>query len=289
MPDVGPPPRGLVPVRLDDGRWREMSTTTPTWRAMLAELVRYRAFLQNLVLKDLKLKYRDSTLGVAWSLLHPLLLIVVYTVAFKYVMRVDMEAYAYFLLIGLLPWSFFASSLMASTGAIVANGGLIRKAYFPREILPIATVIFCFVQLLLALVVFLPALVLISGVELRWTAALFPPLLLLHMGFTVGIGFILSALTTAFRDVAHLTEVALVLLFWMTPIVYPARMAPPELRLFFSASPLAAFATAYQDLLFWGRLPAGHVAATLLAWTVALLIVGRWVFASYSPSFAEEV
>ena len=187
----------------------------------------------------------------------------VYTVAFKFILRVQTENYAYFLLVGLLPWNFFSSSLIASTQAITGNANLIRKVYFPRETLPIATVLFAFSQLLLALAVFLPALLLVSGVRLHWTAILFIPLLLLHVLFTLGLAFILATCTVFFRDVAHLTEVAVVLLFWMTPIIYPVAMAPRELQLFFKLSPLAAFAIAYQDVLFWGRVPEEMVLSTL--------------------------
>jgi lipopolysaccharide transport system permease protein len=256
---------------------------------MIRELYEYRALVKNLVLKDLKLKYRDSVLGFLWSLLNPLITLGVFTLAFGYIMRVQMENYPYFLMVGLLPWNFFSGSLLASTGSVVGNASLIKKVYFPREILPIATVLFAFAQLVLALLAFFPALVLMSGVTLRWTALLFFPLLLLHVLFTIGLAFILSAVTASFRDVAHLTEVALMLLFWLTPIVYPANMAPPTVRRFFAASPLAAFATAYQDVLFWGRTPDSLVLSTLVASTLATLFLGHAVFRWYSPTFAEEV
>lgn len=255
----------------------------------MLELLRYRTFVRNLVLKDLKLKYRDSALGFLWSLLHPLLMLGVLTFAFGYVLRVQMEHYTYFLMVGLLPWNFFSGALLASTGAIIGNANLIKKVYFPRETLPIATVLFNFAQLLLALAVFVPALVLLSGITLRWTTALFVPLLGLHLLFTIGLAFVLSALTTSFRDVAHLTEVGLMLLFWATPIVYPASMAPAGLQGLFKASPLAAFAMAYQDVLFWGRVPEGLVVSSLLGWTAAALLGGQAVFRWYSPAFAEEV
>ncbi|MGH7263837.1 MAG: ABC transporter permease [Candidatus Rokuibacteriota bacterium] len=256
---------------------------------MTRELLRYRPLIRNLVYKDLKLKYRGSSLGVAWSLLNPLLLLIVYTVAFKHVLRVEVPNYGYFLLVGLLPWSFFSGSLIASTGAITGNAHLLKKVYFPREILPIATVLFGFAQLILALAVFLPALVLVSGVTPRWSALLVLPLLLVHLLFTIGLAFLLSALTAAFRDVAHLTEVALLLLFWLTPIVYPMTMAPDGLQLFFQLSPLAALAVAYQDVLFWGVLPPASVVFTILAWTFGLLLIGHAVFRRGSPAFAEEV
>ena len=257
--------------------------------SVVTELLRYSPLVKNLVFKDLKLKYRDSVLGVVWSLLNPLLMVGAYTFAFKFILQVQTENYAYFLLVGLLPWNFFSSSLIASTQAIAGNSHLIRKVYFPREALPIATVLFTFAQFLLALAVFLPALLLVSGVRLHWAAVLFLPLLLVHLLFTLGLAFVLATCTVFFRDVAHLVDVAVMLLFWMTPIIYPVTMAPATLQLFFKLSPPSAFAIAYQDVLFWGRVPEGLVLSTLLGWTAAALLGGLAVFRRYSPAFAEEV
>ena len=136
---------------------------------------------------------------------------------------------------------------------------------------------------------FLPALVLVSGVRIHSTALLFVPVLLLHVLFTLGLAFILSTCTVFSRDVAHLTEVGLVLFFWLTPIVYPASMAPPKLQLLFQLSPLAAFAIAYQDVLFWGKVPEASLLATLLGWTAVALLGGYAIFRRFSPGFAEEV
>ena len=255
----------------------------------LAGLFRYRVLVQNLVLKDLKLKYRDSFLGVLWSLLNPLLTLAVYTFAFHTILRVQMQGYAWFLLVSLLPWNFFSASLYASTGSILQNAHLIRKVYFPREVLPVATVLFWFAQLLLALSVFVPLLMASSILRVRWTFLLAVPLLLLHVLFTIGLALALSALTTWFRDLTHLTEVALLLLFWVTPVVYPVTMAPAWMQPLLSASPLAAFSIAYQDLLFFGRTPGVPVLLSVLLYPVVSLLGGLAVFRRYSPSFAERV
>jgi ABC-type polysaccharide/polyol phosphate export permease len=260
------------------------------WDRVVLEPFRYRALVKNLVLKDLKLKYRGSVLGVAWSLLHPLLLLGVYTLAFRYIVRIQMESYAFFLLAGLLPWTFFASTLQSSTASIVGNANLLRKVYFPREILPVASVLFGFAQLLLALAVFLPVLLLFSGIAVSSLAlAFFPAVLLLHLLFTIGLAFVVSAATTYFRDVPHLTEVSLVLLFWLTPVIYPVSMVPAPLAPFFAVSPLAAFAGAYQDVLFWGRLPAPATVATIVVSTLLALAGGHALFRRMSPGLAEAV
>ena len=242
-----------------------------------------------MVVKDLKVRYQASVLGFLWSMLNPLLMLGLYTVVFATIMRVQMENYTFFLFSGLMPWTFFAGSLGASTASIVGNAGLIRKVNFPHETLPLATVLFNFAQLVLALVVIVPGLVLMTQAHLTLVALLAIPLLLLHLVFTVGIAFALSALTTVFRDVAHFTEVALMVLFWTSPILYTAEMAPHPLQVWFRLSPLAGFAIAYQDLLVNHRLPSGEVVVTLLFWTVAALLLGHAVFRRLSASFAEAV
>jgi ABC-type polysaccharide/polyol phosphate export permease len=256
---------------------------------MLQECITYRSLIKNLVLKDLKLKYRGSVLGVIWSLLRPLMLIAVYTIAFKFVVRIKMDNYAFFLLVGLLPWNFFSGAAMASTEAVIGNGDLIKKVYFPRETLPIATVLFNFAQYLLALVVFIPIFFFMGAFPLSWAVLLFFPLLALHLLFTVGAALCLSALTSSFRDVAHLTEVGLVLFFWVTPIIYSITMVPPQYQVLMKLSPLASFAVGYQDILFWGRVPEMLVAGSILCWSTAVFFFGSLLFNWYEPQLAELV
>jgi ABC-type polysaccharide/polyol phosphate export permease len=256
---------------------------------MLQECLQYHSLILNLVLKDLKLKYRGSVLGVIWSLLRPLLLIGVYTLAFKFVVRIKMENYTFFLLVGLLPWNFFSGAAMAATDAIIDNANLIKKVYFPRETLPIATVLFNFAQFLLAMAVFIPLFFFMGAFSFHWTTCLFLPLLLLHLMFAIGLALLLSALTSSFRDVAHLTEVGVVLIFWVTPIIYPITMVPSEFQWVMKMSPLASFAIAYQEILFWGRIPELLVLSSIIIWSAALLVLGYRVFKWFDPAFAELV
>ena len=130
-----------------------------TLGAVLVSLYRYRGLLKALVLKDLKLKYRGSVFGFLWSLANPLLMIVVYTLAFTFILGIRSEMFVFYLMLGQLAWAFFASSAMMSTGSIVDNAGLLRTVLFPRAILPIGTVLFNFAQYLLTIAVFLPLMI----------------------------------------------------------------------------------------------------------------------------------
>jgi lipopolysaccharide transport system permease protein len=253
----------------------------------LADVVAYRSLVWNLVRRDLKLRYRGSLLGIGWSLVNPVLMVGLYSLVFRSVFRVQVEHYGLFVLVGLLPWNFFAQSSIASTHAVAISGHLIQRVYFPRETLPVAGVLFHFAQLLLALTVLLPALLIVSGRRPPWTAFLAAPLLLVHLLFVTGLAFALSAVAAAFRDLRHLTEVATTMLIWLTPVLYPVDIAPAAVRPFLQVNPLGAFAIAYHDVLFWGTVPELLVVANVVGSTIVALAGGHAVFRRFSPALAE--
>ncbi len=255
---------------------------------MQPSLFQYRELLKNLVIKDLKVKYRNSILGFLWSLLNPLMMIVVYSVALKYILRVQVENFPLFLVVGILPWNFFSGTAIASTEAIIGNANLIRKIAFPREILPIATVFFHCAQFLLALLIFFPALIFLGA---PWTPAIatYPLVLLLQLVFTLGTAIFLSAITVSYRDVKYLTEVALMMLFWMTPVIYHLSMVPEPVRWLFELNPMTAYITAYQDMLYWGRWPSAQMLVLGCVWAGVALGVGSWVFRRRQRFFSEDL
>ncbi len=248
----------------------------------------YRELVKNLIHKDLKVRYGGSILGLAWSLLNPLAMIVVYSIVFKYIFRIALENYTVFLITGLLPWSFFSSSVGASTVAVISDANLVKKISFPREILPLATVQFNLVQFLMALAVFFPALIFLQA-ELGWTLLAYPAVLALHVGFTLGIALLLSAVTVFYQDIKHLTEVGLMLLFWVTPILYPVSMVPERVRWLFKLNPLAVYITGYQDIIYFGRWPTWDTWVLGTLWVAASVALGSWVFRRCDPRFAEEL
>jgi ABC-type polysaccharide/polyol phosphate export permease len=255
---------------------------------MPADLFRYRDLLLNLVAAELRAKYRGSVLGFLWSLLNPLALIVIYSIAFRFIIRIPIERFPVFLVAGILPWTFFSGSAMASTISLMANAGLLKKVRFPREIVPASVVLFNLIQMALALVVFLPSLLLLTG-HLPWTLVFYPLVLGLQAIFVIGVALALSVLTVAFRDLRHLTEVALTMLFWLTPIVYHVSMVPAAMRPMFAANPMAAFISAFQDITYWGRPPdAGNVLA-MAGWAAASLLLGLTVFRRRALYVAEDL
>jgi|SRR5215510_4946033 len=255
----------------------------------MISVFRYRELIRNLVLKDLKLKYRDSALGFLWSLANPLLLILVYSFVFGHLFPGGPPNFAYFLMVGILPWNFFAQSLMMSTGSIIDNGNLIRKVALPMEVFPIATVLFNLAQFLLALIVFFPMALLFFKVSVAWSWITFIAILALHILFTLGMCFIVSTATVFYRDIRHFTDIILMLLFWLTPIIYDAQSVPASLRTVLYTNPLSYFILAYQEALYRNIFPSPYALMVLLTLTFVSLGLGYSLFLICKIRFAEEV
>jgi lipopolysaccharide transport system permease protein len=252
-------------------------------------LVRYRHLLRNLVLKDLKLKYRGSVFGFLWSLLNPLVMIVVYTVAFTYILQIRAEGFVFYLMLGILPWTFFAGSLSASTGAIADNGGLVKSVFFPRAILPAAGVLFNLAQFLLTLVVFLPVMLVYYRVVPAAPMLLFPLFLALQAIFIIGLALLLATATAFFRDVKHLVEVALAVLFWTTPIVYELGQIPDRLRGLILLSPMSPYVHAYHEIFFYRQWPDTATWLLTAGYAAGALALGLWLTVRHEERFAELV
>jgi lipopolysaccharide transport system permease protein len=261
----------------------------PSLRRTLAGLHRYQHLLRNLVLKDLKLKYRGSVVGFLWSLANPILMGVVYTVAFTHILPIHNEGFVFYLMLGLLAWTFFGSSVGMSTGAIVDNGGLVKSVWFPRAILPTATVLFNLTQYLLSVSVILPMMLIYYRVTPVAPMLLFPVFVSLQLLFTIGVALILATGAAFLRDLRHLVEIALAILFWMTPIVYEVGGLHPILRRAILLSPMSPYVTAYHQIFYYRQWPDTGIWATTIGYALVALALGLWLIVRNEDSFAERV
>ncbi len=259
----------------------------------LAQLPRYRGLVQSLVARELKARYRGSVLGFFWSFINPLLLLLIYTFVFKYVMPAapqGTDPYPLFMFCGLLPWTWFASSLMESSGVLISGGNLIKKVLFPAEILPIVTVTANMVHFFLALPILVFFLVWFSAPLTASELAWFPVVVLVQYLFTLGCALTLASLTVHFRDIKDILANILTLWFFATPIIYNYQFAPALAKRFLNFNPFAHLAISYQEILFFPG-PFGHwkgLVALAVA-SVAWFLVGYWIFDRLRDSFAEEV
>ncbi len=255
----------------------------------LVAMFSYRELLKNLVLKDLKLKYRGSVLGFVWSLATPLLMIGVYTVAFTYILRQRVPGFVFYVMLGILAWTFFVNSATMATGAIVENAGLVKSVFFPRAILPVATVLFNLTQYLLTLLVFLPLMLLLYRVPLGPQMLLFPIFLGLQVLFTIGVALILSTGTAYFRDIRHFLEVALAALFWLTPIVYQSDQLSPRARTAILLSPMSPYISAYQKIFFYGEWPELSIWLLATIYAATAFILGAAIMLANEDDFSEQI
>src|SRR5581483_7862877 len=252
------------------------------WRN-LRQLVRYRALISSLVARELKARYRGSVLGFVWSFVNPLLLLLIYSFVFTVVLPgvhpPELEPFALFMFCGILPWTWFSSSLLESSTVLIAGGNLIRKVLFPAEILPIVTVLaglvhFCFGLPILALFLVYYR-VPVTLTDLAW----FPLIVLVQLILTMGIALLVASLTVHFRDVRDLLSNVLTLWFFATPIIYPLSQAPEDVRRLLNLNPFTHLAVSYQEVLFrpgpfaqWPRL------LGVGAGSVAVFVLGYFVF-----------
>jgi ABC-type polysaccharide/polyol phosphate export permease len=262
----------------------------------LAEFAESRELMVNLTLRELRGKYKRSILGWSWSLLNPLASMLVFTVIFRVFLKVEIDAgdpsgmdnFAFFLLCGLLPWNFLSNSITGSMGVLVDNSNLIKKVYFPREVLVGANVASWVVALLLELGVLAVALLVAGNFVVPW---LLPTLLLVAVQtvFVTGVGLVLSVLNVYFRDIQHLVGILLQMWFYATPIVYSVDQVPDRLLFFYELNPMVRFVEAYRDCLYDLRFPSLADTAYLVAVAAATLALGLFVFARLEPKLAEEL
>jgi lipopolysaccharide transport system permease protein len=262
--------------------------------ASLRLLLRYRALVGSLVARELKARYRGSVLGFLWTLVNPLLLLLVYTFVFSVVMpgarAAGIEPYSLFLFCGILPWTWFSSSLLESCTALTSSGTLLRKVMFPAEILPLVTVLTGLVNFCLGLVI-LAAFTVYNGIPFFTTdLAWLPVIVIVQLAWTLGLAFLLSALSVHFRDIRDLLGNLMTLWFFATPIVYPYTQAPERFRPLLDLNPFTHLAGAYQDVLFVGGpyRPGWRLAAVVVG-AILVLVLGYGVFDRLRDTFAEEV
>jgi lipopolysaccharide transport system permease protein len=253
----------------------------------LGRTLDYRHLLWNIVAKDLKLKYQRSLLGFTWSLLNPLMMIGVYTLAFTYVMKLPTPRFALFILIGLLSWNFFAGAVMSATEAVAGQGSLLRSVVFPRVVLPFSAVLFHLVQYLLSILVFLPIVLFVYGVAPSPQMLLFPVFLLLQVLFITGLTLALSTASAAFRDIKHLVEVGLSIGFWLTPIIYEPTMVPEQFREVALLAPMTSYVRAYQDIFYYGSWPDPSIWIVASVYAAGAFVCGLSVFLAYESSMPE--
>lgn len=252
------------------------------------EIYNYRELLKTNIKKEIRGKYKGSWLGVLWTFLNPLLMLAAYAFVFPYILRVNVDNYTIFMIVALIPWNFFTTAIQSGTGSVVANGNILKKVYFPREIIPISITTSQLVNFLITCII-MAVFIIFSGVGFSAHALLFPLLVLIQYILILGLTFILSALTVFVRDIDHFVSVILMLGFYATPIVYQGEMLPKKFQIFLKLNPMAQLVEAYRSILYYHRMPDMTMLVIWGLGSVALLVVGYLIFKKLEKSFVEEL
>lgn len=251
-------------------------------------LYEYRELLKSSIKKDVGGKYKNSVLGVLWSFLYPLLQIAVYAIVFPLIMRSNMENYTVFVCCGLIPWNFFSTAISRSSFTMIENGNILKKVYFPREILPISVVTSEAVNFVISTIIIL-AFVLGTGMGLTWYVIFYPVILLIQYILLIGISLFVSSITVYFRDLQHFNGIALQLLFYATPIVYATNIIPESYQWILRLNPMTFIIDGYRSIFYYQQQPDFISLGITLLVSLILCVVGYLLFSKLQKRFAEEL
>lgn len=254
----------------------------------IKEILSYQDMTNSLVKRELRGKYAKSVLGFLWSFLNPMFQILIYTFVFTVIFHNDMEHYYIFLMTGLLPWTFFSDSFSTGSVSINVNAEMVKKIYFPREVLVISEVNAKLVNFLLSLIV-MAVFIILSGTGFSWHIVFLPLILLIEYLFALGCALIVAAITVFLRDMEYIVNVILMGWVWATPVMYNLYNINGSFRRILSMNPMTPIIVSYQDILYWHRTPYYMNLVIPLIEGLIVLIAGACIFYRLSRRFAEEM
>lgn len=256
--------------------------------SVFKNLYNYRELLKTNVKKEIRGKYKNSFLGVLWSFLNPLLQIVVYAVVFPLILRNTQPNYVIFLCCGLIPWTFFSTAITRSAFTMIENGNIIKKVFFPREILPISVVTSETVNFLISTIIII-GFVVFGGLGLSKYIIFYPLVLLAQYILLLAISLIISSISVYVRDLQHLIGVVLQLLFYAAPIVYAPEVIPEGFKWIINLNPMTYIINGYRAIFYEQTMPEWQPLLILIGGGIVFCIVGYLIFNKLQKGFAEQL
>lgn len=255
----------------------------------LKEIYAYREMIFSLVKRDLKGRYKGSALGFLWTFLNPLFQLAVYTMVFSIIMRMGIKDYYLFLFVALIPWIFFSTSLSGGASCIMTQQDMVKKIYFPREVLPISYVTSQFINMLLSFIVIFVVLI-FAGYRLNLLAILcLPVVMVVEYILALGLTMIMCALTVYLRDLEYVLGIITMAWQFLTPIMYSMDYVPEKYRWVFSLNPMTYVIVAYRDILYYGKVPELKNLLSAIVIGIIALVIGWLVFERLQKHFVEEL
>lgn len=254
---------------------------------MLRELYNYRQLLKSNVSKEIRGKYKGSFLGVLWSFVNPLLMTLVYAIVFPFLLKSTQPHYVTFIVIGILPWTWFTYTI-SGTNTFVVNGGIIKKVYFPREILPISIVTSGMINFLISCII-IAIFLICSGIGFSWYILFLPLIVITQYILSLAILLITSAIDVYIRDAEYIINFLVSMLFYGTPILYSSDLFPKTFSWILRINPLTTIIDCYRDIFFYQSMP--HIKSLIVVFSVSclLLVLGFKIFKKMEKGFAEEL
>lgn len=254
------------------------------------ELWKFRELLWVFTLKEIKIRYKQTILGVTWAILQPAALTIIFTVIFSLFLKVHSEniPYPIFAYSALLPWTFFSTSISFGALSVVSNGGLVTKIYFPKEVLPLSAIGAAFFDFLMASLIFIVMMFIYKTpvtLNFLFVLVLIPAILLL----TTGISFFLSAINVLFRDVRFVVPLVLQVWLYLTPVIYSFEQVPAKYRVFIALNPLVGLIQGFRDVTVLGKMPDFNLTIFSLLTSLIVFIFGYWFFKSKEKIFADVI
>lgn len=241
----------------------------------------------SLVRQDLRSRYKGSVMGFLWTFINPLLQLMVYTIVFSKIMKSDIDKYYIFLFVALIPWFFFSTSVSGGAASILNRKELLKKIYFPRQVLPISYVTSSFVNMLFCFVIVFGVLI-ISGIGISINTIVYLPIVMLvEYILALGIVMLVSAITVFFRDLEYILGIIMMAWMYMTPIMYSGKMVPMEYKFIFDINPMTSIITVYRDILYYKQVPQVSVLLQATILGIVFLLIGNVVFVRLQKGFAE--
>lgn len=255
---------------------------------LFKNLYEYRELLKTNVKKDIRGKYKGSFLGVLWSFLNPLLMVAVYAIVFPYIMRIETDHYLQYLICGVIPWNFFTTVMSLGMGSIKNNAGIIKKVYFPREILPISASLSGLVNFFIACIIIILFCV-FGGLGISWHILLVPFIAIIQFMITTGLVLGLSAINVYVQDTEYIIQFFINMLFYATPILYTAELFPKAIRWVLYINPFTHIIDAYRDAFMYHVFPPiGRISYVVII-AIICFGLGLYIFRKLEKGFAEEI
>ena len=256
---------------------------------LLKEIWTYREMIYSLVRRDIRGRYKASILGVLWMLVDPLCQLIIYTIVFSFILPSGIDKFYLFLFVALVPWIFFNQCMSGGSTIILANQDMIKKIYFPREIIPISYTISNLINMLLSFIAVF-VVVIVSRIPVSLSCLAYLPLVILDEFFlSLGIVLITCGINVYFRDVQYILNVISLGWMYLTPILYPRTLIPEQYRHFFYFNPLTVIIESYRDILYYGQIPDLRKLFLSLLCSFGIMMIGFWCFGYLKKRFAEEL